>query len=200
MLERHSASTRSGYFPDPFEAVEEEHHRGRCQVTLDRLNPAGLRLESRHTHVVVATEAKTVYVSGQVALDPHGNLVGEDDVVAQARQAFRNVAIALAAAGASVADVTKITWYVVNHTDGLFPALMDARIEGFGDYAPAGTLVGVNALGSSAYISPKSMPSRSWTKNRLSEAITLRDPWRGRRQATATWCPVWTAARSAAST
>jgi enamine deaminase RidA (YjgF/YER057c/UK114 family) len=102
--------------------------------------------------VVVATGTKTVFVSGQVALDPDGNLVGEGDVIAQARQAFRNVATALSAAGASVADVTKITWYVVNYTDAWFPALMDARGEVFGDHAPAGTLVGVEALGSSAYL------------------------------------------------
>lgn len=58
-------------------------------MTVHRLNPASLRLESRHTHVVVATGTKTVFVSGQVALDPAGNLVGEGDVIAQARQAFR---------------------------------------------------------------------------------------------------------------
>jgi enamine deaminase RidA (YjgF/YER057c/UK114 family) len=116
------------------------------------MNPAGLRQEERHTHVVVATGRKTVFVSGQVALDTDGNLVGEGDVIAQARQAFRNVATALDAAGATVADVAKITWYVVNYSDALFPALMDARSEVFGDHAPAGTLVGVQALGSPAYL------------------------------------------------
>jgi enamine deaminase RidA (YjgF/YER057c/UK114 family) len=117
-------------------------------MTLHRLNPAGLREESRHTHVTVATGRKTVFVSGQVAVDADGKLIGEGDVVAQARQAFRNLATALKAAGATVADVAKITWYVVDYSDDLFPALMDARTEVFGEHAPAGTLVGVHALGS----------------------------------------------------
>lgn len=91
-------------------------------------------------------------MSGQVALDADGNLVGEGDVIAQARQSFRNVATALAAAGAGVADVAKITWYVVDYSDTLFQALMDARSEVFGDHAPAGTLVGVQALGSPAWL------------------------------------------------
>lgn len=121
-------------------------------MTVERLNPPGLRQEPRHTHVVVATGRKMVFVSGQVAFDANGNLVGEGDVIAQARQAFRNLATALAAAGASVADVTKITWYVVDYSDALFPALMDARSEVFGEHAPAGTLVGVHALGSSAFL------------------------------------------------
>jgi enamine deaminase RidA (YjgF/YER057c/UK114 family) len=102
--------------------------------------------------VVVATGRKMVFVSGQVALDADGNLVGEGNVIAQARQAFRNVATALGAAGASVADVVKITWYVVDYSEDLFPALMDARTEVFGGHAPAGTLVGVEALGSPAYL------------------------------------------------
>jgi enamine deaminase RidA (YjgF/YER057c/UK114 family) len=121
-------------------------------MTLDRLNPKGLRREPRHTQVVVGTGRKMVFVSGQVALDADGNLIGQGDVIAQARQVFRNVATALSAAGASTAHVTKITWYVVNYSDDLFPALMDARSEVFGDHAPAGTLVGVQALGSPAYL------------------------------------------------
>jgi enamine deaminase RidA (YjgF/YER057c/UK114 family) len=121
-------------------------------MALDRLNPAGLRREPRHTHAVVATGTQMVFVSGQVALDAAGRLVGEGDVIAQARQAFKNVATAVEAAGGSVADVAKITWYVVSYSDDLFRPLMDARTEVFGDHAPAGTLVGVEALGAPEFL------------------------------------------------
>ena len=43
-------------------------------MTVERLNPAGLRQEPLHTHVVVATGRKMVFVSGQVAFDADGNL------------------------------------------------------------------------------------------------------------------------------
>ena len=56
----------------------------------------------------------TIYVSGQVAQDPDGNLVGEGDMEAQARQVFANIEGVLAVAGAGLADVVKITTYVTD--------------------------------------------------------------------------------------
>ena len=56
----------------------------------------------------------TIYVAGQVAQDPDGNTVGVGDMTAQARQVFANIAAVLAEAGATMADVVKITTYVTD--------------------------------------------------------------------------------------
>lgn len=56
----------------------------------------------------------TVYVAGQVAQDPDGNVVGVGDMAAQARQVFANIEAVLAEAGATMADIVKITTYVTD--------------------------------------------------------------------------------------
>jgi enamine deaminase RidA (YjgF/YER057c/UK114 family) len=53
-------------------------------------------------------EMKTVYISGQVAIDPEGKVVGKGDLGAQAGQVFENLFLALEAAGAKPADVVKL--------------------------------------------------------------------------------------------
>ena len=60
---------------------------------------------------VTSGGSKTIHVSGQVAVDKEGNLVGGDDLAAQAEQAFKNVTLALEAAGATPEDVIKINVY-----------------------------------------------------------------------------------------
>lgn len=59
--------------------------------------------------------ARTVYVAGQVALDQDGNLVGENDLRAQAVKAFANLTTVLQAARSRPMDVLRLTVYVVNY-------------------------------------------------------------------------------------
>ncbi len=115
-------------------------------MTVDKHNPAELSEPRGYSHVAVASGKKIVFVSGQVALDSGGNLVGAGDLAAQARQAFRNLIAALGSAGAAPRDIAKITWYVVNYSEDVRPALVAARREAFGEHAPASTLIGVQAL------------------------------------------------------
>lgn len=61
---------------------------------------------------------RMIFISGQVALDGAGALVGEGDLAAQTRQALRNVGAALAAAGASFRDVVELTCFVRDGTQG----------------------------------------------------------------------------------
>ena len=56
----------------------------------------------------------TIYVSGQVSLDPEGRTVGVGDMTVQARQVFANIEAVLAEADATMADVVKITTYVTD--------------------------------------------------------------------------------------
>jgi len=55
---------------------------------------------------------ETLYVSGQIAQDADGKIVGVGDMVAQARQVFANIDAVLKEAGSSFKDVVKITCYV----------------------------------------------------------------------------------------
>ena len=86
-----------------------------------------------------------IFISGQVALDADGSVVGTGDMAAQARQAFRNLGAVLEAAGSSFADVVKLT-YFVRDVDSV-GAVRAARDE-FVDLSrpPASTLVEVSRL------------------------------------------------------
>jgi enamine deaminase RidA (YjgF/YER057c/UK114 family) len=85
-----------------------------------------------------------VYISGQVAWDTNGNVVGKGDVGAQARQVFRNLRQVLQAAGGDLNDLMKITTYITNIED--FPAVAQARSETFQGELPASTLIVVKGL------------------------------------------------------
>ena len=85
-----------------------------------------------------------LYVSGVAPLDGEGRVVGAGDPVAQARRIFENMGQILDAAGASFADVVKVTVYLkdVSHRQAINPV----REEFFGDAKPASTLVEVSDL------------------------------------------------------
>jgi reactive intermediate/imine deaminase len=86
----------------------------------------------------------TVYVSGQVAFEPQGNVVGGDDMAAQARQVFENVRAVLAEAEATMDDVIKITAFLTDMSR--FSDYSAARAEAFPNTIPASTAVATPAL------------------------------------------------------
>jgi len=87
---------------------------------------------------------RLLYISGQVAWDAGGNLVGKGDVRAQARQTFENLRHVLRAAGGDLTDLMKITTYITKIED--FPAVAEARSEVFRGELPASTLIVVRSL------------------------------------------------------
>jgi 2-iminobutanoate/2-iminopropanoate deaminase len=95
---------------------------------------------SHFTHVVRA--GNIVFVSGCVASDEHGRTVGGDDATAQARKALDNIKACLTAAGASFADVCKVTVFLKNIADR--EKVNVARREYFGAHRPASTLVEIS--------------------------------------------------------
>jgi 2-iminobutanoate/2-iminopropanoate deaminase len=107
------------------------------------IRAAGLAQPISHYTDAVRTD-ELVFVSGCVPVDADGRLVGGDDVVAQARQTLTNVGHVLAAAGASFADVAKVTVYLTDVDDR--PRIDPVRREFFGDVRPASTLVEVSRL------------------------------------------------------
>lgn len=80
---------------------------------IDHIAPAGVAPGFGYSHVVAAT-GRLIAISGQVALDESGQLVGPGDPEAQARQVFENLRRCLAAADATFADVVKFTVYVTD--------------------------------------------------------------------------------------
>jgi 2-iminobutanoate/2-iminopropanoate deaminase len=85
-----------------------------------------------------------LYISGQVAWDTDGNIIGKGDVRAQARQVFQNLRQVLQAAGGDLKDLLKITTYITKIED--FPAVAEARSEVFQGELPASTLIVVKSL------------------------------------------------------
>jgi 2-iminobutanoate/2-iminopropanoate deaminase len=87
---------------------------------------------------------RLLYVSGQVAWDASGNIVGKGDVGAQARQTFRNLRQVLQAAGGDLGSLMKMTTYITRIEDR--PAVAEARGEVFDGEVPASTLIVVKSL------------------------------------------------------
>jgi reactive intermediate/imine deaminase len=85
-----------------------------------------------------------LHVSGIVAVDSDGRLVGGDDVVAQTRHVFENMRAVLEAAGCGFEDVVKVTIFLTDVDDRA--RINPVRIEVFGDVRPASTLVEVPRL------------------------------------------------------
>jgi 2-iminobutanoate/2-iminopropanoate deaminase len=107
------------------------------------LRVAGLAEPISHfTDAVLA--GRTLYVSGLVAIDASGSVLGAGDVQEQARQIFRNLALVLEAAGGTPADVVKVTIFMRNVDDR--PLINPVRQEFFGEHRPASTLVEVSRL------------------------------------------------------
>ena len=95
---------------------------------------------SHYSDAVVA--GKTVYVAGHGSFDAQGNLVGANDVVAQTRRVLENMKLALAAAGATLDDVVKVTVYLKNRDDR--PKVNEVRKAYFEANKPASTLIEIN--------------------------------------------------------
>jgi enamine deaminase RidA (YjgF/YER057c/UK114 family) len=116
---------------------------------VERLTEApGVGAGPGYSHAVTVT-GRLAFVSGQVALDSGGRLVGDGDLKRQAAQALRNLHGVLRALGADWPDVVRFGWYVLDAAQ--LPAIRDARDELIrpalgGQPNPASTLVQVASL------------------------------------------------------
>ena len=72
------------------------------------LNPAAMPQSVGYTQVVEVTGSKMLYLSGQIALDTAGQIVGVGDLHAQTQQVFENLKAGLAAVGATFEHVVKL--------------------------------------------------------------------------------------------
>lgn len=108
------------------------------------VRPDGSPPGNGYSHAV-AFAGPMVVVSGQVPIDEAGELVGEGDAEAQARQVFANLATALAAAGSGMEHLVKLTVFLTDLGDlGVFRAVRDEHIDTA--RPPASSLVQVAGL------------------------------------------------------
>lgn len=114
------------------------------------LNPADLpNWEQVFSQVAIvsAGNMRTIYVAGQVAVDEHKNLIGEGDLRAQSERAFANLSRALAAVGASTADVVKLNIYIKHYQPADAAIIRQALRKVFSHpNLPVSTWLGVEAL------------------------------------------------------
>ncbi len=96
------------------------------------------------SQLVVAGTGRTVYLKGQVALDAHGEIVGEGDMAAQVRQVLANIEALLEAVGGRMSDIVSL----VQHTTDIqaFMAAGAVRQTFFAPPFPVTTTVEVSAL------------------------------------------------------
>jgi len=113
------------------------------------INPAALYESTAYgfSHAVASNGATLVHCAGQVAWDKDYQVVGGDDLGAQARQALANLKTVLAEAGAGVEDIVRLRTYVVNHNPDCIAPVGAALAEFYGEVMPAAnTWIGVQAL------------------------------------------------------
>ncbi|MGP8072271.1 MAG: RidA family protein [Thermoplasmata archaeon] len=109
------------------------------------LNPPTMHPPVGYSHVARVSGGGLVFISGQVALDPSGTVIGAGDYSRQAEQTFKNLELALQAAGTTFRSVVKLTIFVTD-IRGL-PEIRKVRNQFIDpEHPPASTAVQVSRL------------------------------------------------------
>lgn len=103
------------------------YDKTRRRSTLQKkfLNPETMPATFGYSHVVDVSNARTIYISGQVAINTEGNIVGVGDLASQTKQVFENIRIALEASEVSFHDVVKLTFFLTDISQ--MPIVRDIR-------------------------------------------------------------------------
>ncbi len=115
--------------------------------TITRGDPPNLmnvRKTIYHHYIRVDNPKSLIFLSGQLARDAEGNLVGAGDMAEQARQCMRNMRTVLEAAGGTLDDIVSIVVYTTDMRE--FKRIVEARMEFFNNKLPTSTIVEVNHL------------------------------------------------------
>lgn len=125
-------------------------------MTVQLVHPERVHRVDVHHQVAVAHGTRTVHLAGQISWDAEGALVGAGDVAAQTEQAYLNIAAALDAVGATVADLAKVTGYVVDLDEAKVGQVLAGRERAAAtlgvELRQPGTWVGVTALAGPGYL------------------------------------------------
>ena len=110
----------------------------------DPPNLKNVRKGVYHHYVRVDNPKSLIFLSGQLARDADGNVVGAGDMAEQTRQCIRNMRTVLEAAGGTLDDIVSVVVYTTDMRE--FKRITDARMEFFIDKLPTSTIVEVNHL------------------------------------------------------
>ena len=117
-------------------------------MTKEFFSPATLPPPVGYSHIAKVNKGTMIYLAGQVSSDASGKLVGEGDFEAQAEQAFKNLKIAVEAAGGAMTDIVKLNVYLVAEVGQaevpILRAIRDRYVNK--EKPPASTLVVVTRL------------------------------------------------------
>lgn len=110
----------------------------------DPPNLKNVRKSVYHHYIRVDEPKSLIFLSGQLARDAEGNLVGPGDMAEQTRQCIRNMRTVLEAAGGTLDDIVSIVAYTTDIRQ--FKEIVAARTEFFVAKLPTSTIVEVNHL------------------------------------------------------
>ncbi len=134
-------------------AVQQEEGEAMSELTIKHVNPEGMHANPAFSQAVtVEGDAKTIYIGGQNAVGPDGNIVGEGDLRTQVKQALTNLETVLKAAGAGKQDVVKWTIFVLHGQDVQTGFTAFQEHWGPMEKAPAITSAFVAALANPAFL------------------------------------------------
>jgi len=113
------------------------------------INPGAMydSVQYGFSHAVESTGDRLLHLSGQVAWDEDGKLIGDGDLAAQCAQVFRNLKKVLAECGLGPQNVVRLRTYVVDYSADKLAIIGPAIGDFYGDVIPAAnTLLGVQSL------------------------------------------------------
>ncbi len=122
---------------------------------IELVHPEGVNRVDVHHQVARTQGSRTVYLAGQVSWDTGGNLVGRDDIAAQAEMCYV-IAAALDADGATAADLAKVTVYIVDLDEAKAEQFVVGRQRAAAalgvEFQQPSTWIGVTSLAAPGYL------------------------------------------------
>ena len=116
-------------------------------MTKTTFHPPGWDQAPGYSHAVLTSGARLLFISGQVAFDEHGGIVGVGDFETQVTRAFENLRAVLEAAGSSFEKVVRLGYFVVDLDGAKLQTIRGIRRSYLpGGDPPASTLIGVARL------------------------------------------------------
>src|SRR5260370_26097074 len=116
-------------------------------MTVQLIRSDSLYKDAPYAYASIAPRGSLIFTAGACPLDDKGDVVGIGDVRAQASLAVANLSTALAASGATLADVLKTTIFVASADESDLAAACEVISAAFSDHDAPSTLLGVTVLG-----------------------------------------------------
>lgn len=123
-------------------------------MTKETINPQELfnSLQYGFSQIVVSKGARRVHISGQVAWNAKGEIVGKGDLNVQTNQSLQNLRTAIELAGGRLQDIVALRIYIVQSVIGESTAIREGLQAFFPENPPAATWIGVTGLANEDFL------------------------------------------------